>query len=168
MNWDAIAAVAVVAGAITIIVTLAYLALQIRQNTAALQSTATQGAHDQVSEFYRTLSTDPELIMIIARGCQNPDELSEAELGQFYSFHMLAMFNLQNWYLQTQDKLMDDALLSSWSRIVTGFSGTPGFKQFWDERGYIYSPKFSEYLETTVFTQTRHPKFKPLGVDLGE
>jgi hypothetical protein len=63
---------------------------------------------------------------------------------------------------------MDEALLSSWSRIVTGFSGTPGFKRFWDERGYIYAPKFTEYLETTVFTQTPHPKYKPLGVDLGK
>ncbi len=168
MNWNAIAAVAEAAGAVAVIVTLVYLAFQIRRNTAALRSTATQGAHDQASEFYRTLSTDPELVMIVVRGCEAPDELSEAELGQFYSFLMRAMFNLQNWYLQTQDQLMDEALLSSWSRIVTGFSGTPGFKRFWDERGYIYAPRFTEYLETTVFTQTRHPKYKPLGVDLGE
>ena len=165
MNWDAIVAVSEAAGAIAVITTLAYLALQIRQNTVALRSTATQGAHDQVAEFYRALSTDPDLVMIVVRGCETPDELSEAELGQFYSFLMGAMFNLQNWYLQTQDNLMDDALLSSWSRIVTGFSGTPGFKRFWDERGYIYAPNFSEYLETTVFSRPRHPKYRPLGVD---
>ena len=44
--------------------------------------------------------------MIMIRGCETPDELSNAELGRYYSLLMLASFNLQNWFFQTRDKSM--------------------------------------------------------------
>jgi hypothetical protein len=40
MNWDAIGAVAELLGAAGVIVSLGYLAIQIRQNTAALRGNA--------------------------------------------------------------------------------------------------------------------------------
>ena len=166
MNWDAIAAVSQVVGSIAVIVTLIYLARQVRQSTAALRSAATQGAHDQAADFYGALSSDPELVMVVARGIETPDELSDAERGQFYCFFMRNLFNFQNWYLQTQDGLMDDALLASWSRIATGFTGTPGFKQFWADRGHIYAPEFVNFMETQIISQERDEGFRPLGIGL--
>ena len=164
MNWDAIAAVSQAVGAIAVIVTLIYLARQVRQNTAALRSAATQGAHDQAANFYGTLSSDPELVMVVARGVETPDELSDAERGQFYSLLMRSLFNFQNWYLQTRDGLMDDTLLASWSRIVTGISGSPGFKQFWADRSHIYAPEFVNFMETQIISQERQEWYKPLGI----
>jgi hypothetical protein len=38
VNWDAIGAVAEVIGALAVLITLIYLALQIRQNTRAINS----------------------------------------------------------------------------------------------------------------------------------
>lgn len=166
MNWEAIAAISEGIGAIAVVITLAYLALQIRQNTAAMRSTATQGAHDQAAEFYRTLAEDPELPLIIARGCQSPDDLSKAEIGRYFAVLQLSLFNFQNWYFQTRDHFMDDTLLSSWSRIVTSFSGTPGFRRFWEARGYIFAPEFRDFLETRIFSEERDVGFKPLGIDL--
>lgn len=42
MNWDALAAIAETVGAIAVIVTIGYLALQIRQNTRTMRAAAFQ------------------------------------------------------------------------------------------------------------------------------
>ena len=164
MNWDALGAIGEIIGAIAVLITLAYVALQIRQNTAALRSTATQGAHDQVGDIYRSLSTDPELAMIFVRGCNNPDQLSDIETAKFYSFCMQIFFYIQNWYAQTRDGLMDDELLSSWLRIATDMSKTSGFQRVWEQRKHIYSPALREYLEAEVFSKESHRQYEPLGV----
>ena len=44
MNWEAIGAVGEVAGAVGVILTLAYLARQMRVNTVALQNETTRDA----------------------------------------------------------------------------------------------------------------------------
>jgi len=44
MNWEAIGAIGEVLGALGVIVTLVYLAFQIRQNTSALKLNAEQSA----------------------------------------------------------------------------------------------------------------------------
>ena len=61
MNWEAISAVSDFLAALAVIVTLGYLAVQIRQNTSTLKSTATQGAHDQTAALYDLLASDSEL-----------------------------------------------------------------------------------------------------------
>jgi hypothetical protein len=40
MNWDALGAISEVLGALAVFITLAYLTLQIKQNTKAVQSSA--------------------------------------------------------------------------------------------------------------------------------
>jgi hypothetical protein len=65
MNWDAISAVSELVGTITVVVTLVYVGLQVRQNTKALVAGSRQGLLDGdldlISE-YIDHSVDPHLI----------------------------------------------------------------------------------------------------------
>ena len=88
MNWEAIGAISDFLAAIAVIATLGYVAVQIRQNTAALRSAATQGAHDQSASVYDLLASDPKLSDIFVRGSEAPDALDRVETGQFYAFLM--------------------------------------------------------------------------------
>jgi hypothetical protein len=164
MNWEAIGSIGEVVGAVAVIATLIYLSRQIRQHTSALRSTATQAAHDQAGSVYHLLCSDPEMAGIFRRGTSAPDELTADELARLNAFHSLTQFYLQNWYWQTRARLMDDALLSSWSAITAGVSATPGFKQFWAQRRHVYSPEYREWLETEVFPRAVGETYNPLGV----
>jgi hypothetical protein len=66
MNWEAIGAIGEVAGAAGVIVTLAYLAIQIRLNTKVVNETATGETYRSFSG-YRHLLTDPHLASLYAR-----------------------------------------------------------------------------------------------------
>jgi len=49
MNWDAIGAVGEVSGAIAVVATLGYLAVQIRQNTSAVRANSAQAFADSIN-----------------------------------------------------------------------------------------------------------------------
>ena len=164
MNWDAIGAIGEVVGAIAVIATLIYLARQIHQNTSALRSSATQTAHEQSASIYKILCSDPDMAGIFMRGTSSPGELSGEELVRYNSFLAATQFYSQNWYMQTRDDLMDDALLISWSNIVARMSSTPGFQQFWESRRYTYAPEFREWIESEVFPREGSEGYDPLGV----
>ncbi len=83
MNWDAIGAVGEILGALAVVITLVYLSIQLRQNTKALHSTATQSAHDQTTGAYRALSLEESLADIWVRGVRDPDSLSDTEIVRF-------------------------------------------------------------------------------------
>ena len=163
MNWEAISGVAEVVGALAVVITLIYLSRQIGQNTAALRSTATQAASEQASDLYRTLAVDPSLPGIFIRGLGTPDDLSAEETARFNSIWMSVCFNIQNWYLQTQEGFLDGSLLESWVRIMTPITAEPGFRAFWEQRRHIYTPEFQGFLEGLA-SKDRDPDYSPLGV----
>ena len=86
MNWDAIGALAELLGALGVIVSLAYLAVQIRQNTAQigeqsreLRLAAIDAIAQSFSRFRDPLIRDPELAALWLRGIADYDGLDEVE-----------------------------------------------------------------------------------------
>lgn len=59
MNWNAIGAVAEIVGAIAVVVTLIYLAVQVRQATQATQAASFQTASALEQEFLLVVGQDP-------------------------------------------------------------------------------------------------------------
>ena len=55
MNWEAIGAVGELLGAIGVIVTLGYLAVQIRQNTRATGASTVHGINNSIADAWRPL-----------------------------------------------------------------------------------------------------------------
>lgn len=68
MNWDALGTIGEIAGAIGVIVTLIYLATQIRQNTKSSKVTAVQTAVEGSARWNEMLLNDIELNDIFWRG----------------------------------------------------------------------------------------------------
>lgn len=83
MNWDAIAAIGEVLGASAVFVTLVYLALQIRQNTAAVATATYESTMTGFNDINVVVASEPALASLLDRGCQNPDSLDAAEVVQF-------------------------------------------------------------------------------------
>ena len=102
MNWEAIAAIGEVGGAIAVVVTLVYLARQIRQSTEATRVAAYHQAQEQLWSVGASIATDPGLSEILARaftagldGLEIPDRLRlEWAMGSIYYGHesLLALY----------------------------------------------------------------------------
>jgi len=88
MNWEAIGTLAEVIGAAAVVLSLAYLAVQIRQNTKQVEEQA-RGQRfsalgmlfDNWRNFRSNLVSDPRIAGIWRRGNEHPEQLSDDERG---------------------------------------------------------------------------------------
>ncbi len=63
-------------GGIGVIATLIYLAIQIRRNTATVQTASLESAYASHTEFQRTIWSDPELNELWFKGLLGKDQLT--------------------------------------------------------------------------------------------
>ena len=71
MDWSAVGAIGEVFGAVAVVLSLIYVAAQVRQNTSALRSSATAGAIASIRDWNRDLIADPALARIFRKGVED-------------------------------------------------------------------------------------------------
>ena len=86
MNWDAIGAVAELLGAIGVIVSLIYLAVQIGRNTRTQKRTNLGDIATELATTARCVATDSEIASLLLRGYANLDSLDPVERYRFDAF----------------------------------------------------------------------------------
>ena len=151
VNWDAIGAIAEILGALGVIATLAYLAIQIRQSTISTRTSSYQAAVSASADFSRGLGLDGDAARIFASCSRDYPSLSSEERTRF-DFLIASLFrNYENIFYQHKEGSIDDALWAGWAwRMRTTFA-TPGVKAWWQTNSSGYSRGFGVYLESTPF-----------------
>ena len=84
MNWDAIGAVGEIVGAAAVVISLLYLASQIRTSNRAVKQAANREIMDEIFNWYGQLGADLTISDLYVRGCAKDDTLTKAEVFQFY------------------------------------------------------------------------------------
>jgi len=130
MNWEAISAVGEILGALAVLVTLIYLAVQIKQNTTAVATATYESTMTGFNDINVVVAGDPALASLLDRGCQNPDSLNNQETVQFN--FLLRCYSNQWWKLF---KLYERGSLPAreWSifaREAAQFLEQPGCRPF--------------------------------------
>lgn len=83
MNWEAISAIGQLIGAVAVIITIIYLAIQMKQNTAAVATSTYESTMTGFNNINIMVASNPTLASILNRGCMSTDELTETENVQF-------------------------------------------------------------------------------------
>ena len=85
MNWEAVGAFGEILGAIAVLVTLVYLAAQIRQSNELSRFNAAKELVNQFNDLNRLIATDTSLRQVLMK----TGELSGEELEQVYAYAMM-------------------------------------------------------------------------------
>ena len=127
-DWGAIGEVV---GAIGVILTLLYLATQIRQNTRQIRSEGHQGITDSYSATLGQLLADDELFKSIVRGCQDWDSISAFQQSQCHIFFHQHLMHFRVAF-QLHDKgAIDDDVYRSVEDVHIRFMANPGNRVWW-------------------------------------
>ncbi len=100
VNWNAIGAIGEIVGAAAVVLSLLYLAIQMRQNTKAQAIATFESAMSGFNEAIRFSFGDIERSSTFRRGTVDPDSLNEDESVLFnamirhYSNHIYKLFRL--------------------------------------------------------------------------
>ncbi len=85
MNLEQLAQIGEFLWGLSVLLTMIYLAVQVRGNTRALHSVGAQQTHDTLLQGYMEMAKDANLNRIYRLGTQDHSALSEDESGQFFS-----------------------------------------------------------------------------------
>jgi hypothetical protein len=108
MNWDAIGALAEAIGAAAVIVTLAYLAVQIRQNTRMNASALRQSFYDYTTRQMLHGTDSTAFSALLAKSTMTDESLSPGEMMQMLRVFQAVFVGYQGAYFQHRRQALDE------------------------------------------------------------
>jgi hypothetical protein len=142
MNLSDLANISQIIAAVGVVVSLIYLAVQIRGNTKV----ASAQARHSISEFVLRIS--------IFRA-EHADRFAKIEGGtaltagdrQFqYWSHVQFLLHAETYFHHHQLELMPDEHWRGYARFMMRYVHSPGFKEAWDDIGPAFSEDFARWL----------------------
>ena len=130
MSLESWAAIAEIVGALAIVATLIYLAIELRQNTASVRASAYQTWSDAKRALFEHSSET--LSRTIARGLDNPSSLTNDDYIQFAFWCQQHVLAAQTTYFLQQDRIIPDSVFQTEFATTAEFlSKVPGPSQWW-------------------------------------
>ncbi len=142
MNWGAAGAIGEIVGALAVVISLVYLAIQVRQNTAAIATQAARDALAAVREFNQHLMVNPPMARIWRIGQEDPSTLSESELDQFVHIVFTFLKTAEAVHAQSIKGTLDAETWRAWERAFMTWAKSPGFAAYWSVRKGLFTPAF--------------------------
>jgi hypothetical protein len=133
-------------GALGVIVSLGYLAIQIRQNTNAVKGASNHALNDSFSDFLKLLIVDQRAADIFAVGVRDIDSLNDRDRDTFYSLMALLFNHFENTHLHHERGLIDSQQWERWRIAIGWYAGFPGVEVWWRNRSGIASKSFRAYV----------------------
>ena len=148
MNWDAIGAVGELVGAVAVVVTLVYLASQLRQNTKALRSSTYQAFNDSSFSWADSEIENATMIAKTAR-YSSLDELTPEEREIWRGIIFKAFTVMESNYLHHRAGAMDDDIFETrMTASVSVILERPIWRQIFHD--FPLLPEFKEYMEARI------------------
>ena len=151
MNWEAIGAIGETVGAFVVVLTLGYLAVQIRQNTKSVRS-STRHAFIGSGQALQIAFAEAEAAEILIKGTRAYSDLSLEERFRF-TMLMRAFFGVgEDAYFQFREGLLDHEVWEARARIFAETFAQPGMVDWWKSNQHIYSTTFQEAVAKLLAT----------------
>jgi hypothetical protein len=147
MNWEALGAIGEGVGAVAVVVTIGYLAVQIRQNTHAVRSAAHQETTRDVSGFVSRVAENADVARILRVGLQDWDKLDDDERMRFSMLLFNVFFNFQHLYSLHREGTLDPEYWASQWQVMLWYMRQPGVGRWWSVAKSRLRAGFVEYME---------------------
>ena len=145
MNWEAVAAVSELVGAIAVVATLIYLSVQLRQNNILLKEQAKYHMLQNQISYHDRFAEDPELV----RTMYGTDLTDEENLRMRRLAGSIAVLFRWNWeFLRAKERIFGlkdvptEAFAYEFAKANLG--------EFWDDVKSIYDPSFVSFMDSDV------------------
>ena len=143
--------VAEIVGAAAVIVTLVYVAVQIEQNTIAVEASTRQGRLDYGRQQTELLITQPGLAKFVLEAEKNADALNEEDRLLFYEFTTWRMATWELTYQEYVDGLMDEETWAAWNGYyMLMATGKPGYRAFFSDTRQQWDSRFMVHVDQAL------------------
>jgi hypothetical protein len=169
MNWDVMAAIAEVIGAIGVIGTLIYLAIELRKSTTATRQQSYHSIATRRIGIFDGFVQDREMMNIFIMGTSG-GELDELDSNRFFYQMTNFMSHFQDIYMQFLAGTIEAKVWEAERRMTGAVLEQPGFLSWWNEAEQYFMPEFVEAVarigpvKLVIFDQETRKWGRPGGV----
>jgi hypothetical protein len=158
MALEDLANIGELVSAIAVVISLAYLALQVRQNTASLRSDAYGRALDRISEMQGRFASDSGFTTFWARGALDAAALTPAERirAMWALYEAFGAFEFM--YLQHALGALPDEVWERWAKTTAWWLSHPGIRTMWHARPAPFTASFTAYVEREAMAAGADPE----------
>ena len=141
MSWDAIGAIGELIGALAVVMTLVYLAIQTRENTRAVRHATARGILEDANDWRYRIIESAEVSEFFRTGLRDPETLSPNDK---YRFRMMLDALIAHWQhaFESDQKIVNANI----PRVLL----QPGGVWYWSRsasEGGVYNPDFVRFIE---------------------
>ena len=146
MPLDQLANLAEIIAAALLIVSLIYVGIQIKQNTAATQVAAGQAYVNTINNNIGLINSSSNLADILHRGATGMSNLKNGEIIQFGAFLDQHFITVEAFYFQWKAGVLDARLWSNYEHAVASILVQTGTQQWWENRHHWFDGEFQKYI----------------------
>jgi len=150
MNLESLANLGEVIGAVAVVVSLIYLAVQIRQSTESQRTENYARALDRLSAMQSLLSQDDELSQLFAKGVHDVSVLAPQERIQFTWSMYEAFGAFEFLFHAAQSRSVPEEVWDRWSSAVAWWLAFAGVRTWWANRPISFTKSFTAYVDATI------------------
>ena len=150
MNWDAIGAAAEIIGAAAVVISLVYLASQVRSQTVESKLAATRDLADKRADFMKILVTDDAAAEIWLKAIRDYESLKGVERMKASMLFHITMRGAEKEFLHIGTGHADDPYLESVNRVLSGTLSFPGLRKWWKTTGGGFNKTFQDHANELI------------------
>ncbi len=150
MNWEAAGAIGEIVGALAVFLTLAYLAIQIRQNTSTVRATALDSSVNAVANAREKILIDADIAKIFIKGGNNPEELDETDLLRYRILMTNILWSIWNLYSQLNYAGLSQSVWNCQKPTIRRLMCTTGGKWYWSEYSSEFEDSFAAEIDSII------------------
>ena len=142
--------VAEIIASIVIVFSLAYVGLELNQNTTAMQQSSYQSTLGMLTEGDLLLASDGELNEIVTAAESDPSTLGDDDWSRFSRYAIARIGSWEYMFLARNSNSISPA---HWEAIEPYFQNlicTPGYRKFYEENTVFYDMSFVEYVTSVI------------------
>ena len=135
MNWEALGAIAEFIGGIAVLLTLIYLAIQVRQTNQMARETILRNQTDRNMDNSKFMAGTPGMMDIFIRTMDAPQSVTKEERWRFGSYMYGMFLDFQEAYHFNKTRRQSDYWWPFIEKNVVFYLRRPGGKAWWSSQG---------------------------------
>lgn len=150
MGLQDLANAAEVVSGVVVAITLIYLVIQIRQNTASIRAENFARALDRVSAMQSALFENGELARLQAQGSLDPYKLTREERLRLTWWFFEAFGTFEFMFHQARSGALPDEVWQRWSATIVWWVSFPGVQAWWRAMPAPFSQSFTSFVDDAI------------------
>jgi hypothetical protein len=137
-------------GALAVVISVIYLAVQIRKQTDASRLAATRELPTLYIDFLKPSYEDKELSSLYLRAVQHYDDLSRDDRFRVAMYLQTMMRTIEQHFVHIQQHKVDQVFIDSINLAVEEWLTFPGAQRWWDLSKDMFVPQFREHIDNMI------------------